>query len=533
MTSIQDDKLYAFTNRLKDRVVVITGAGNGIGRETALQAASAKVVIGDLDVTGAEKTVRDIEAAGGIAVSQKCNVTVWDDQIALFELAIAKFGVVDIVMTGTTFKVPNAGVTEIGSFHKVSFKNGKPVKPDTRTIDVNLFGVIYTTHLALHYLNVKRGVKDDALKAVVLIGSVASWLGLPHGAMYAASKHGVLGLMRSLYPEFALNNIRIATIHPFFADTKIVPLPVKVLLAGIPLAPVPRIAGAIIHAATNPDPETNGVAFLLNDDGPVFMVPREEFKFGVYKMIDERSNKLLRGGAGAIYYARLVRDYIRILGKPVLLAAFVASATKLTWDHRELVLEYIHKSRTLQAQTHQELPDSRYVPSALLAHSPVDHTAYLFARFPASADTNPHNRGESLPQTNSAASPACSQEATAARLESSREEQIEHTEHLPSLAKTLAILSVNDVHDCMAIIVILAPDVADPALATEIPELEDRGRQRDCARCGQYEGRLRGSCDNIIAGTARTILPDGGHYLVCWESGLLIVERLDLLEEGL
>ncbi|KAG6900727.1 hypothetical protein C0993_003753 [Termitomyces sp. T159_Od127] len=357
MTSIQDDKLYAFTNRLKDRVVIITGAANGIGRETALQVASygAKVVIGDLDVSGAEKTVRDIEAAGGTAVSRKCNVTSWDDQIALFDLAIAQFGVVDIVLARDAchrviFQVPNAGVTEIGSFHKVSFAHGKPVKPDTRTIDVNLFGVIYTTHLALHYLNVKRAARDDTLKAVVLIGSMgpqqtpeASWLGIPHGAMYAASKHGVLGLMRSLYPEFALNNIRIATIHPFFADTKIVPIPIKVLLAGIPLAPVPRVAGAIIHAATNPDPETNGVAFLLNDDGPVFMVPREEFKLGVYKMIDERSNRLLSSAAGAAYYARLAKDYFRILGKPVLLAAVVAGAAKVGWERQALILQYVRK----------------------------------------------------------------------------------------------------------------------------------------------------------------------------------------------
>ncbi|KAG6880027.1 hypothetical protein C0992_007824 [Termitomyces sp. T32_za158] len=330
------------------------GAANGIGRETAIQVASygAKVVIGDLDVSGAEKTNYTIliRLDTSTAACQKCNVTSWDDQIALFDLAIAKFGVVDIVSGGNRvnfFKVPNAGVTEIGSFHKVSFKNGKPVKPDTRTIDVNLFGVIYTTHLALHYLSVKRGVKDETLKAVVLIGSMdppeASWLGIPHGAMYAASKHGVLGLMRSLYPEFALNNIRIATIHPFFADTKIVPIPVKVLLAGIPLAPVPRVAGAIIHAATNPDPETNGVAFLLNDDGPVFMVPREEFKLGVYKMIDERSNRLLSSAAGAIYYARLLRDYFRILGKPVLLAAIVTGAAKVGWAQQELILQYVRK----------------------------------------------------------------------------------------------------------------------------------------------------------------------------------------------
>lgn len=124
-------------------------------------------------------------------------------------------------------------------------------------------------------------------------------------------------------------------------DTKIVPTHVKVLLAGIPLAPVPRVAGAIIHAATNPDPETNGVAFLLNDDGPVFMVPREEFKLGVYKMIDERTNRLLKSASGAVYYGRLVKDYLRILGKPVLLMAILAGATKVAWEHQELILQYI------------------------------------------------------------------------------------------------------------------------------------------------------------------------------------------------
>ncbi|KAG6820819.1 hypothetical protein H0H93_011113 [Arthromyces matolae] len=312
----------------------------------------AKVVIGDLDTVGAERTVHDIEVVGGVAVSQKCNVTIWDDQVALFELAIAKFGVVDIV-------VPNAGVPELGQFQQVSFKDGKPLKPDTRTIDVNLFGLIYSTHLAQHYLDVKREPNDDGLKAIVLIGSVASWVGIPRGAMYAASKHAVLGIMRSLYPEFKFKNIRIATIHPFFAgnsfleflqvapnypiDTNMVPIPIKLFLAGIPLVPVARIAGAIIHAATNPDPETNGAAFLLNDDGPVFMVPREEFKLGVYKMVDARSNMLLRGAAGVAFYTRFIKDSVRILGKPALITVAAATAAKVSWDNRELILDCVHK----------------------------------------------------------------------------------------------------------------------------------------------------------------------------------------------
>lgn len=85
--------------------------------------------------------------------------------------------------------MPNAGVSELGSFDNVSFSDGKPVKPDTRTIEVNLNGVLYSmsvpsrifqsgkalirnlaTHLALHYLSLNR--VPGSFKAVVLIGSM-------------------------------------------------------------------------------------------------------------------------------------------------------------------------------------------------------------------------------------------------------------------------------------------------------------------------------------------------------------------------
>jgi hypothetical protein len=94
------------------------------------------------------------------------------------------------------------------------------------------------------------------------------------------------------------------------SDTGIVPLSVKLILAGIPRTPVPRIAGAIIYLATNPDPATNGSAWLLTDDGPVFMVPKEEFKMGVYKMIDDRKNSLLKC---VLYSAFLVEKHDSIV----------------------------------------------------------------------------------------------------------------------------------------------------------------------------------------------------------------------------
>jgi hypothetical protein len=56
------------------------------------------------------------------------------------------------------------------------------------------------------------------------------------------------------------------------------------------MLPVPRIAGAIFYSATDPDPATNASSWLLPDDGPVWLIEKEQFRFGVYKMIDERAN---------------------------------------------------------------------------------------------------------------------------------------------------------------------------------------------------------------------------------------------------
>ncbi|KAF8893434.1 hypothetical protein BD779DRAFT_1467786 [Infundibulicybe gibba] len=311
MTAIPDDNLFQHASRVKDKVVVITGAASGIGKEAALRFAShgAKVIIGDLNASGGEATAQEINAAGGDSGP-------W---ILLY--------------------VPNAGVAEAGQFENVQFKDGKPVKPNMLTINVNLIGVIYTTHLALHYLGLNRS--SGSLKAVILLGSMASWSGIPRGGMYSASKHAVLGMMRSLYPTFALKDIRIASIHPFFADTAIVPVVAKLFLAGIPLTPVPRIAGAIFYAATSPDPETNGCAWLLPDDGPVFLVPREEFKLGVYKMIDDRANRLIKGASGVAYYYRLARDLTRILGKPIFIAGLVSVAAKVSWDNQGILFGYL------------------------------------------------------------------------------------------------------------------------------------------------------------------------------------------------
>jgi hypothetical protein len=71
-------------------------------------------------------------------------------------------------------------------------------------------------------------------------------------------------------------------------DTSILELDMRLVLAGIPLTPVPRIAGAVFRAATDPDAATSGCPWMLPDDGPVIRVEKESLHAGVYEMLNVR-----------------------------------------------------------------------------------------------------------------------------------------------------------------------------------------------------------------------------------------------------
>lgn len=105
---------------------------------------------------------------------------------------------------------------------------------------------------------------------------------------YTASKHGVLGLMRSMDLIFAPLNIRTGCIHPWFVMTPLIPQRLRDALAGYHLVPVERVVGAIFYAATDVSEESNGCAWVLEDDGPVLQIVKEEFKVGLYRKMDDR-----------------------------------------------------------------------------------------------------------------------------------------------------------------------------------------------------------------------------------------------------
>jgi len=232
---------------------------------------------------------------------------------------MSEYGSVDIV-------VPNAGIDERGSFSTTNIVHGKPTKPSFKTIEINLIGVMYTTHLGLYYM--KKNNNPESLKSIVFLGSMASWQALPSAPLYSASKHAILGFMRSLYLPCLKDGIRVAVIHPWFADTAILPTAVKVFLAGIPLTPVERVAGAIFYAASDPDIETSGCPWLLPDDGFVLRLDREELKEGVYKMIDERAKMVMFGAQTVRYGFTIMRDVGRILGKQFAVLVFVVAGAR-------------------------------------------------------------------------------------------------------------------------------------------------------------------------------------------------------------
>lgn len=214
MPAVPTSECYAHADRLRGRVVLITGAGSGFGRATALKFTElgAKVVLGDVDAAGLAETVKQVSAQSGPSsvVSAKCDVTSWDDQVALFETGAKAFGNIDVVL-------PNAGVSEIGRFDpRLDGDASKLTKPNMKTIDIDLIGVLYTTRIALWYfINDKRA--DPGLRSIVFTGSMSTFYG-SDGVGYGVAKAGILGIMKGIVASCNDLKVRVATVCPYFSS---------------------------------------------------------------------------------------------------------------------------------------------------------------------------------------------------------------------------------------------------------------------------------------------------------------------------
>ena len=189
---------------LTGKVVFITGAARGIGAETARAAAArgARLALTGLEPELLEALAAELNAAGGLHVWYRCDVT---DQAALYEAAARTaedLGGIDVV-------VANAGIANMSTV-AVS-----PPDELIKVIDVNLNGVIRTVSATLPYVTEAEGF-------FLLVSSAASFSALPAMAAYSASKAGIEHFGSALRLELAHKGVGVGTVHPAWIDTDMV-----------------------------------------------------------------------------------------------------------------------------------------------------------------------------------------------------------------------------------------------------------------------------------------------------------------------
>ncbi|KAH8171677.1 short chain dehydrogenase domain-containing protein [Sarocladium implicatum] len=238
---------------LHHKNILITGGANGLGAVMVRQWAShgANILIADLDVTAGEALVAELRTKhqDSTFLFQRCDVTDWDDQVAMFDAAVGGLpgGGLDVV-------VPNAGILLAGTNQRFEDPqpgaDGKLPKPNLAVFDVNVTGVWYTTHLALYHL--PRNPQPNGDRCLLLVGSLASIMAFAGQAQYTTSKHAVLGLFRTIRSTASIQHgIRVNMILPYYVNgTGVCPVSAELMLLAGGTPEGGTSAADVVDAAT-------------------------------------------------------------------------------------------------------------------------------------------------------------------------------------------------------------------------------------------------------------------------------------------
>lgn len=211
---------------MSEQVALITGAASGFGRALteALSGRGVRVVACDIDeAAGAELA----ESCGALFVA--CDVSDPEQNEAAVAVAVEEYGGLDLAFL-------NAGVafgTQLGEDFDVDVYR--------RAMGVNIDGVVFGVNAALPAMKARGG------GSIVATASLAGLTPVPMDPIYAANKHAVVGLVRSLGPVLAADGIRINAVCPGFAETAIIgPIRELLLSEGLPIIPVQDVIDTVL-----------------------------------------------------------------------------------------------------------------------------------------------------------------------------------------------------------------------------------------------------------------------------------------------
>lgn len=266
---------------LKDKVVIVTGSGRGIGRDIALQMArqGAKVVVNDPGVSAAghghdesvaAQVVDEIRRAGGTAIANTDSVAEWESANQIVKSAVDAFGTLHAV-------VNNAGILRDRIFHNMSVDEWRAV------IDVHLNGTFYMSRAAATiFRSEERGTFVHMTSTSGLIGNFGQ-------ANYAAAKLGIVGLSKSIALDMSRFNVRSNCISPFAWSRLIGTIPSetpeqKARLARVQEMETAKIAPLAVYLVSDQADKVTGQIFavraneifLMGQSRPLRSVHRSE-----------------------------------------------------------------------------------------------------------------------------------------------------------------------------------------------------------------------------------------------------------------